>query len=102
METHLETLKNNFKANVELGAADLSLEILVGSLARDANDPKKPARETGSKKYVFASLYELGVMGGTFNAVFGPDAGKALMITLAKSEQEQTANISPLEKALRS
>ena len=41
-------------------------------------------------------------MGGTFNAVFGPDAGKALMITLAKSEEEQTKTVSPLEKALRS
>ena len=102
VETHLDTLKNNFLANVDLGAADLSLEILVASLARDINDPKKPARETGSKKYIFASLYELAVMGGTFNAVFGPDAGKALMITLAKSEEEQTKTVSPLEKALRS
>lgn len=101
LSTHLDTLKNNFAANVKLDAAELSLEILVASLARDYDDPNKTARETGNPKYKFVSLYELGVIGGTFNAVFGPDAGKALMITLAKSEKEQTKTISPMEKALR-
>lgn len=101
-ETHLTTMKNTMKFNKKANMSDVSVEIILSSLARDPNDPNKPARETEYKNgYKFVSMYDLIVLGGMFNSCFGGDAVKSIFINMNKSEAEQTKTISPMEKALR-
>lgn len=100
-ESHFQTMKNTVATNKKVVLNDLSLGLILSTLARDANDITKPARETGTSHYKFVSLYDLICMSGTFNAVFGPDAVKSIVINLNKSEKEQTKFISPMEKTLR-
>lgn len=101
MDLHLITIFNAMKANKKVKAAHISYELLLATIIRDPNDLSKTARETGSDKYKFISVYEVGATGGMFNGLFSNDANKALIINLAKSEKEQAKKISPLEKALR-
>ena len=98
---HLNTIYNAMKSNKKINAAQLSFELLLGTLIRDYDDVSKPQRETGSKKYRFISVYEVGATAGMFNGLFSNDANKALIINLAKNEKDQAKKISPLEKALR-
>lgn len=100
-ESHFQTMKNTVATNKKVVINDLSLGLILSTLARDADDITKPARETGTSHYKFVSLYDLICMSGTFNAVFGPDAVKSIVINLNKSEKEQTKFISPMEKTLR-
>ena len=100
-ETHFQTVKNTIATNKDVTLNDISIGLILSTLARDANDITKPARETGTSHYKFISLYDLMCMGGTFNAVFGPDAVKSIVINLTKTEKEQTKASSPMEKALR-
>lgn len=100
-ETHLETMRNTILSNKSVKINDLSLEILLSSLARDSNNVEKPARETGTDHYKFVSLYDLVALGGTFNALFGSDVAKSLLINISKPEKDQMKSVSPIEKALR-
>lgn len=100
-ELHLTTLENTLKTNKKAKFKYNSLAVILSSLARDARDISKPARETGTTDYKFVSMYDLIVMSGMFNSAFGPDAVKSIMININKSFEEQTKNISPIEKALR-
>ena len=100
-ETHFQTIKNTVATNKKVTLNDISLGLILSTLARDADDITKPARETETSNYKFASLYDLVCMNGTFNAVFGPDAVKSIIININKTEKEQTKNISPMERALR-
>ena len=100
-ESHLKTMKNTVMTNKKVKINDLSLSIILSTLARDEDDITKPARETGSSRYKFVSLYDLICMTGTFNAVFGPDAVKSIVINMSKPTKEQVKNVSPMEKALR-
>ena len=100
-ETHFQTVKNTIATNKDVTLNDISIGLILSTLARDADDITKPARETGTSHYKFISLYDLMCMGGTFNAVFGPDAVKSIVINLTKTEKEQTKSTSPMEKALR-
>lgn len=100
-ETHFQTIKNTVATNKKVTLNDISLGLILSTLARDADDITKPARETETTNYKFASLYDLVCMNGTFNAVFGPDAVKSIIININKTEKEQTKNISPMERALR-
>lgn len=100
-ETHLETMQNAIKTNKKVKINDISLRVILTSLARDKQDPKKPARETDTGQYQFVSLYDLVVLGGMFNAMFGPNALKGIFVNLNKSEAEQNKTPSPIEKALR-
>ena len=100
-ESHFQTIKNTVATNKKVVINDLSLGLILSTLARDADDITKPARETGTTHYKFVSLYDLICMSGTFNAVFGPDAVKSIVINLNKSEKEQTKYVSPMEKTLR-
>ena len=94
-------MKNTVATNKKVVINDISLGLILSTLARDANDITKPARETGTANYKFVSLYDMICMSGTFNAVFGPDAVKSIVINLNKTEKEQTQYASPMEKALR-
>lgn len=100
-ETHLETMRNTISANKKVKINDLSLGILLSSLARDIENVEKPARETGSERYKFVSLYDLVALGGTFNSLFGGDVAKSLLINISKPEKDQMKSVSPIEKALR-
>lgn len=100
-ETHLETMKNTIASNRSVAINDLSLGILLSSLARDINDVSKPARETGTSQYKFVSLNDLVALSGTFSALFGGDVAKSLLININKPEKEQTKVVSSIEKALR-
>ena len=100
-ESHFQTMKNTVATNKKVVINDISLGLILSTLARDANDITKPARETGTANYKFVSLYDMICMSGTFNAVFGPDAVKSIVINLNKTEKEQTQYVSPMEKALR-
>lgn len=100
-ETHFQTVKNTIATNKKVTLNDISVGLILSTLARDINDISKPARETESKDYKFVSLYDMVCMSGTFNAVFGPDAVKSIMININKTEKEQTKTTSPMEKALR-
>lgn len=100
-ETHLQTMKNTVMTNKKVVLNDISLGIILSTLARDADDITKPARETGTGRYKFVSLYDMICMSGTFNAVFGPDAVKSIVINMNKPTKEQIKNVSPMEKALR-
>lgn len=100
-ESHFQTMKNTIMTNKKVKINDISLGIILSTLARDANDITKPARETGTLNYKFVSLYDLICMSGTFNAVFGPDAVKSIVININKPTKEQVKSVSPMEKALR-
>ena len=100
-ETHFTTIKNTILTNKKVTINDISLELILSTLARDAKDITKPARETGTDDYVFVSLYDILCMSGTFNAVFGPDAVKSIVININKPLKEQSKSLSPMEKALR-
>lgn len=101
IDLHLNTIYNAMKSNKKINAAQLSFELLLGTLIRDYNDVSKPAREVGTDKYRFISVYEVGATAGMFNGLFSNDANKALIINLAKNEKDQAKKISPMEKALR-
>lgn len=100
-ETHFKTVKNTIATNKKVTINDISIGLILSTLARDADDITKPARETETSNYKFISLYDLLCMSGTFNAVFGPDAVKSIVININKTEKEQTKHISPIEKTLR-
>lgn len=102
LEAHLMTLKNTFKTNKSLGDNDLSLTLLLATLARDNKDIFKTARETGTDDYIFIATDDLVSISNTFNIMIGPDAGRGMFITMARSYEEQTANPSPIEKAFQS
>lgn len=101
IEAHKMTLLNTFKTNKSITAAPITFDIILSTLARDADDLTKPVRETGNKNYKFVSCNDLSVMAGTFNALFGPDAVRGMAISAARSYEEQTGRPSPIEKALR-
>lgn len=101
LELHIKTLKNAMATNKGINAADVSIELILASLARDASDMTKPARETGTKNYKFISTFELGSTGGMFNALFSGYANKSILINIAKDEKDQVKNVSPMETALR-
>ena len=100
-ESHFQTMKNTVMTNKKVKINDISLGLILSTLARDANDITKPARETETLNYKFVSLYDLICMSGTFNAVFGPDAVKSIVININKPTKEQVKSVSPMEKALR-
>lgn len=100
-ESHFQTMKNTVMTNKKVKINDISLGLILSTLARDANDITKPARETETLNYKFISLYDLICMSGTFNAVFGPDAVKSIVININKPTKEQVKSVSPMEKALR-
>ena len=102
IEAHLMTLQNTFKTNKSLGSNNMSIAILLASLARDAKDVRKPVRETGNKDYIFIATDDLVSISGTFNGMVGPDAGRAMFIAMTRSYDEQSANPSPIEKAFQS
>lgn len=101
LETHLEVLHNTISNNKKVSISDTSVGLIIASLARDAANPRKPARETGTKDYVMISCDDLTIMSGTFNAFFGNDAKRALAISVAKEPDEQDEVISPMEVAYR-
>lgn len=100
-ESHLSTMKNTLKTNKKAKISDISLEIILSSLARNPDNVEIPAREKGIEHYTFVSMYDLIVLGGMFNSCFSGDAVKSIFINLNKSEAEQSKVVSPLEKALR-
>lgn len=102
LDAHLMTLQNTFKTNKSLGDNDLSISLLLASLSRDANNVFKPARETGTDKYVFIATDDLVSISNTFNAMIGPDAGRAMISAMSRSYEEQTANPSPIERVFQS
>lgn len=101
VEMHLTTLNNTMKNNKKVSTSQLSLELILGSVTRDADDVTKPVRETGNKNYKFISVYELGATSSMFNSLFSGYATKAITINLAKSQKDQIKNPSPIEKAFR-
>lgn len=101
LETHLEVFHNTISNNKKVNISDISMGLIIASLARDASNTSKPARETGSKDYVMVSCDDLTVMSGTFNAFFGNDAKRALAISVAKDPDKQDEVISPMEVAYR-
>lgn len=101
IEAHKMTLMNTFKTNKQIGASPITFDIILSTLARDANDLNKPARETGGENYKFISCQDMTIMSGSFNALFGPDAVRGMVISAAKTYDEQTGKPSPIEKALR-
>ena len=101
LEMHLDVFHNVVSNNKKVNINDISLGLIIASLARDANNVSKPVRETGSKDYVMISCDDLTVMSGTFNAFFGNDAKRALVISTAKDPDEQDKVISPVEIAYR-
>lgn len=101
IESHKMTLMNAFKTNKNITASPITFDIILSTLARDANDLRIPARNTGGKNYKFVSCNDLTVMSGSFNALYGPDAVRGMVISAAKSYDEQTKNVSPIEGALR-
>ena len=101
LETHLEVFHNTISNNKKVNISDTSMGLIIASLARDAANPRKPARETGTKDYIMISCDDLTVMSGTFNAFFGNDAKRALAISVAREPDEQDEVISPMEVAYR-
>jgi len=101
LETHLEVFHNTISNNKKVNISDISMGLIIASLARDASNTSKPARETGSKDYVMVSCDDLTIMSGTFNAFFGNDAKRALAISVAKDPDKQDEVISPMEVAYR-
>ena len=101
LEMHLDVFHNVISNNKKVNINDISLGLIIASLARDINNPNKPVRETGGKEYVMISCDDLTVMSGTFNAFFGNDAKRALVISTAKDPEEQDKVISPIEIAYR-
>lgn len=101
LETHLEVFHNTISNNKKVNISDISMGLIIASLARDAANTSKPARETGSKDYVMISCDDLTIMSGTFNAFFGNDAKRALAISVAKDPDKQDEVISPMEVAYR-
>lgn len=101
LETHLEVFHNTISNNKKVNISDISMGLIIASLARDAANTSKPARETGSKDYVMVSCDDLTIMSGTFNAFFGNDAKRALAISVAKDPDKQDEVISPMEVAYR-
>ena len=101
LETHLEVFHNTISNNKKVNISDISMGLIIASLARDSANPDKPARETGSKDYIMISCDDLTVMSGTFNAFFGNDAKRALAISVAKDPDKQDEVISPMEVAYR-
>lgn len=100
-ETHLATMRNTVATNKSVKINDLSLEIMLSSLARDPKNIEIPARENGMVDYKFVAMYDLISLGGTFNSLFGPDVAKSLLINISKPEKDQMKSVSPIEKALR-
>lgn len=101
LETHLEVFHNTISNNKKVNISDISMGLIIASLARDASNTSRPARETGSKDYVMISCDDLTIMSGTFNAFFGNDAKRALAISVAKDPDKQDEVISPMEVAYR-
>lgn len=101
LEMHLDVFHNVISNNKKVNISDISLGLIIASLARDINNPNKPVRETGGKDYVMISCDDLTIMSGTFNAFFGNDAKRALVISTAKDPDEQDKVISPIEVAYR-
>ena len=97
-ESHFQTMKNTVMTNKKVKINDISLGLILSTLARDANDITKPARETETLNYKFVSLYDLICMSGTFNAVFGPDAVKSIVININKPTKEQVKSVSPIDR----
>lgn len=102
LTAHLITLQNTFKTNKSLGDNDLSVSLLLASLSRDGDDLSKPVRETGNSKYMFIGTDDLVALSNTFNAMIGPDAGRAMFIAMTRPYEEQTANPSPMERVFQS
>ena len=101
IEMHLDVAHNVISNNKKVNINDISLGLIIASLARDASNTSKPMRETGTKDYVMISCDDLTIMSGTFNAFFGNDAKRALVIATAKDPDEQDKVISPIEIAYR-
>lgn len=101
IEAHKMTLLNAFKTNKQISASPITFDIILSTLMRDASNLNKPARETDAKEYKFVSCDDLTIMSGSFNALFGPDAVRGMVISAAKTYDEQTGKPSPIEKALR-
>lgn len=101
IEAHKMTLLNAFKTNKQISASPITFDIILSTLTRDANNLNVPARESDSKEYKFISCDDLTIMSGSFNALFGPDAVRGMVISAAKTYEEQTNRPSPIEKALR-
>lgn len=101
IEAHKMTLLNAFKTNKNVSASPITFDIILSTLARDKNDTTKPQRETESKEYKFVSCDDITVMSGSFSSLFGSDAIRGIVVSAAKTREEQTEKSSPIEKALR-
>lgn len=100
VQYHLNTLLNTLKTNKKINASLLSYNIMISTLARDADNIYKPARETGNERYKMVSSNDLvEVLGGTFEALFAGDVNRGLFITTSKTDKEQSKRTSDIEKA---
>lgn len=100
VQYHLNTLLNTFKTNKKINSSVLTYNIILSSLARDADDMSKPVRETGNSKYVMVSTIDLvEILGGTFEALFSGDVDRGLFITTSRSDKDQRRTKSDIEKA---
>lgn len=101
IEAHKKTLYNSFKTNRSITASPLSYDVLLATLSRSKSNPDIPARVDNPADYVFVSISDLTLMGGSFSAALGPDGNRALFIVGAETPQEQTKKLSPIEKSIR-
>ena len=102
LETHLTTLKSTFNSNKKLADNDLGLNILLGTLARNAANPAIAARIKPSAPYIFVGTDDLITLANTFNGMIGPNAKRSMFTAMARSYDQQTQNPSPIEVAFNS
>ena len=100
MEALMAIYRNTTKLNQSIDASEISVEILLSTLARDKNDQTKPARETGGD-YMFVSAVDMAAINGTFTALMSGDTDRGLIVNMSNSREEQKRTESPIEKALK-
>lgn len=96
---YIKIILNNMELNKSLDVSERDIEILLAEYLRDAEDPSKPVRVTGSDEYTVLSFRYLTAQQSTFNSVSFEDPKTMLAASLTRKEHEETP--SPLEKFMR-
>lgn len=98
---YLDTLKNSMDANMKIAVSPAMLSTILGTVFRNAKNPKIPARCLPDENYTPVSLSDLPALNNTFNASMGEYFTRGMVIATGNSREEQEANMSPLEKTMR-
>ena len=96
---YMEIILNNMEMNKALDVSERDIEILLAEYLRDAENPAKPRRLTGSDDYTVLSFRALTNAQSTFSSIMFEDPETALTTSLSRKKSDES--VSPLEKYMK-